>query len=76
MLGNAPAYTAPPTPPSPPLGDPENIGQLTGGLDVAQLGNASFIASGIRLFYEPKFLAPFIEGRPVPIFAAVSLVER
>lgn len=73
VLGDAPAYTVPTAPEAMATGGNMTTG---GSLDVAQLGNASFIASGIRLFYEPKFLAPYLEGRPVPIFSAVSVVER
>jgi hypothetical protein len=42
-----------------------------------QIGNAAMIARGIRLFYEPKFLAPYVESdRMIPIFGAVSVAER
>ncbi len=42
----------------------------------ASVGNVGMIARGIRLFYEPKFLAPYVnETIRIPIFATVSVTE-
>jgi len=40
-------------------------------------GNATMIARGIRLFYDPRYLAPYSEdGEITPTFAPLSVVER
>lgn len=81
VLGDAPVYTAP------PVGlnntsaangtNSTSVLESSLSLDAAQLGNASFTASGIRLFYEPKFLAPYIEtDHGIPVFSAVSVLEK
>lgn len=40
-------------------------------------GNCAVIAEGVRLFYEPKFLAPYVDTEGfLPTFSPVSVVER
>lgn len=40
-------------------------------------GNVRMVAGGVRLFYEPKFLAPHLgEMVSLPIFAPLSIAER
>lgn len=52
-------------------------GTLNGAVVLPPVGNAAFVAQGMRFFYEPKFLAPYVESdRLLPKFRAVSLVER
>lgn len=42
-----------------------------------QSGHTSMIAAGVSLFYDPRFLAPYIEKSEIrPTFAAISVVER
>jgi hypothetical protein len=87
VLGGAPRVIVNPTlpPATPPIfaqaqeamGLDGEMPAEAGGQAPPPVGNASMIAGGIRLFYEPKFLAPFVESeRLVPVFSAVSLVER
>ena len=65
VLGNAPAFMVPPL--ESQMASEKGEGE----------GNAAMIAKGIRLFYEPKFLAPYVEAeRLIPIFGAVSVVEK
>jgi hypothetical protein len=54
-------------------GQGSHLAQLPGD----KLGNASITARGVRLFYDPKFLTPYVKAeRVLPIFAPVSVVER
>lgn len=70
---------------APPLHDvrtPGGDGGTGGGIEAqsslsASVGNADMVARGIRLFYEPKFLAPYVDAKvKVPIFGTVSVVEE
>lgn len=61
------------------LGDQDGQPQPPNGYSGATtppIGNAELTARGIRLFYEPKFLAPFVNNAvKIPIFGTVSVVE-
>ncbi len=84
VLGDAPAYVVNPTvvtSGTKHTGHEGPDGTGTGETDpsptTSAVGNANLIARGIRLFYEPKFLAPLLTEQPsLPVFSAVSVVER
>ncbi len=64
-------------PSSPAADSPTRASPGATGSNTSNKGNAKVSAEGIRLFYEPKFLAPYVEDTDlVPAFAPISVYVR
>jgi hypothetical protein len=60
-------------------GDGDGDGDNEGGYhwNSGGRGKVEMIARGVRLFYDPRYLAPYVEESTInPTFAALSVVER
>jgi hypothetical protein len=57
--------------------DPRSYESGNGGVIQAVTGNTTMIASGLRLFYDPRYLAPYVETEKLsPTFTPLSVVMR
>jgi hypothetical protein len=58
-------------------GDDSDDGSGDNPTDAITGGKADIIARGVRLYYDPRYLAPYVEANQInPTFTALSVVER